>query len=161
MRKLQLWARGLSAAGEFIGIMGIWVMTVVTCLDVAGAKLFNMPVPGSTEIISLTQVVTMVFAIAITYLHKGHISVEMFIAKRKPKVKAIIRIIVLTFSTVLFALLVFEGVRLGNEYLDSQEVTATIQLPFYPFAYAFAAALVPVVLLLAVEIIYTFKENHN
>lgn len=161
MQRFSRWANRLSFAGEMVGVLGIWVMTLVTCVDVIGAKVFNMPVPGSTEVISLAQVITIVFAVATTYLHKGHISVEMFITRRRPAVKSAIRSFVTFLGLVLFLLLIYEGVRLGNEYAASQEVTATIQLPFYPFAYGFAMALVPIAMLLAVEFFQSMKEMKN
>ena len=161
MQFINRWAHRLSTAGELFGVLGILIMTSVTCLDVAGAKLFNLPVPGSTEVISLAQVVTIVFAIATTYLHKGHISVEMFMTNRHPVVKSLIRIFVVSLGLMLFSVLLYQGVLLGNEYLSSGEVTATIQLPFYPFAYAFAIAMIPIVLLLLAELIKEIKGVLN
>lgn len=161
MQFLNRWANRLSMAGELLGMLGILIMILVTCFDVAGAKLFNLPVPGAIEIISLVQVTTIVFAIATTYLHKGHISVEMFITNRHPVVKSLIRIFIVSVNLILFLLLIYEGFRLGNAYVSSGEVTATIQIPFYPFAYAFAAAMIPVAMLLLVELINEIKEVLN
>lgn len=161
MQFLNRWADKLSIAGELLGMLGIVIMILVTCLDVGGAKLFNLPVPGSIEIISLVQVVTVVFAIATTYRHKGHISVDMFVANRRPVVKSLIKIFIVLVNLILFSLLLYEGFRMGYAYIFTGEVTATIKIPFYPFAYAFAVAMIPVVLLLLVELINEIKEVLN
>lgn len=161
MQFVRQWADRLSTWGEWVGIFGAIVMVVVTCADVLGAKLFMLPVPGSTEIISLAQVATIVFAVAVTQRHKGHISVEMFVATMKPRIRAITKAFTSCLGLILFLLLIFEGVRLGNEYLEAGEVTATVLIPFYPFAYMFSLALLPVAMMLLVDVIDAVKEAIN
>lgn len=158
MQFIRQWADRLSTWGEWVGILGAIVMVVVTCADVLGAKLFMMPVPGSTEIISLAQVATIVFAVAVTQRHKGHINVEMFIATLKPLSRSVIKTFTSGLGVILFSLLIYEGIRLGNEYLEAGEVTATVLIPFYPFAYMFSLALLPVAMMLFVDMIDAVKE---
>jgi TRAP-type C4-dicarboxylate transport system permease small subunit len=158
MQRVRQWAIRLSMWGEWIGVAGVIIMVVVTCADVLGAKLFMAPVPGSTEIISLVQVAAIVFAVAATQRHKGHISVEMFVGSLPPRVRSLSNAFTACLGAVLFVLLIVEGVRLGNEYLDAGEVTATVQIPFYPFAYAFSVALLPVALMLVVDVVEALKE---
>lgn len=158
MQIIRYWADRLSIWGEWIGVAGVIIMVVVTCVDVLGAKLFLAPVPGSTEIISLVQVAAIIFAVASTQRHKGHISVEMFVATMTPRIRSLIKAFTSFLGLILFSLLIFEGVRLGNEYLEAGEVTATVQIPFYPFAYAFSLALFPIAVMLFVDFIEALKE---
>ena len=158
MQRVRQWAIRLSNWGEWIGVGGVIVMVVVTCADVIGAKLFMAPVPGSTEIIRLFQVAVIVFAVAATQRHKGHISVEMFVATLPPRVRSLSKAFTSCLGAILFALLIYESVRLGNEYLEAGEVTATVQIPFYPFAYAFSVALLPVAVMLVVDCVEALKE---
>ncbi len=158
MQRVTQWAIRLSKWGEWIGVGGVIVMVVVTCADVLGAKLLMSPVPGSTEIISLVQVAAIVFAVAATQRHKGHISVEMFATKLPPMVRSLAKAFISCLGAVLFGLLIFEGIRLGNEYFEAGEVTATAQIPFYPFAYAFSVALFPVVVMLVADFVNALKE---
>jgi len=161
MQLVGRWATRLSIWGEYIGVGGILIMVAVTCADVVGAKLFTSPVPGSTEIISLVQVAAIVFAVAATQRHKGHISVEMFITKMKPGARSLANAVTSLLGLILFSLLIVESVQLGNRYLQAGEVTATVQIPFYPFAYAFSLALVPVVVMLLVDFIEAIKKAGN
>ena len=158
MQRVNEWAIRLSNWGEWIGVGGVIVMVIVTCADVLGAKLFMAPVPGSTEIISLVQVAAIVFAVAATQRHKGHISVEMFVGTLPPRLRALCKALTSCLGAILFILLIYEGVRLGNEYLEAGEVTATVQIPFYPFAYAFSVALFPVAVMLIVDCVNALKE---
>lgn len=122
------------------------------------APSFLLPVPGSTEIVSLVQVATIVFAIAITQRHKGHISVSMFVSMLGPRARALVKVLTTGLGLVLFSVLVWQGILLGNEYAEAGEVTATVQIPFYPFAYLFSLALVPMLMLLFTEFIDAVKE---
>ena len=158
MQRVYQWAIRLSELGEWIGVAGSIIMVVVTCADVLGAKLFMAPVPGSTEIISLIQVAAIVFAVAATQRHKGHISVEMFVATLRPRARSLAKAFTSGLGAIVFALLIYESVRLGNEYLEAGEVTATVQIPFYPFAYAFSVALFPVAVMLVVDCLTALKE---
>lgn len=161
MQLMKQWATRLSIWGEWIGVGGILIMVAVTCADVLGAKLLTAPVPGSTEIISLVQVAAIVFAMAATQRHKGHISVEMFVAKMPPRVHWLVKALTSLLGLILFSLLIFESVRLGNRYLEAGEVTATVQIPYYPFAYAFSLALLPVAMMLLVDFIEALKKAAN
>ena len=158
MRIISQWANRLSIWGEWIGVAGIMVMVAVTCADVVGAKLFLLPVPGATEIVSLVQVATIVFAVAATQRHGGHISVEMFVDALHPRIRALIKALTSLLGLILFVLLIYEGIGLGNEYLEAGEVTATVQVPFYPFAYAFSIALLPIAMMMLVYLIDALKE---
>jgi TRAP-type C4-dicarboxylate transport system permease small subunit len=158
MQVVSQWANRLSQWGEWIGVVGIMVMVGLTCADVIGAKLFLLPVPGVTEIVSLVQVATIVFAVAVTQRHGGHIGVEMFVDTMPSRVRSWIKAFTSLLGLILFALLIYEGVGLGNEYVESGEVTATVQVPFYPFAYAFSLALLPVAMMMLVDMVEALKE---
>ena len=161
MQPVRNWTVRLSAWCEWVSVAGVIVMVAVTCADVLGAKLFLLPVPGSTEIISLAQVATIVFAIAATQRHKGHISVEMFYAKMPLRTQALTRVVTSCLGLILFFTLLYQGIQLGNAFLEASEVTATVQIPFYPFAYAFALAMIPVALMLLLDLIDALKELLN
>lgn len=159
MDRITYWANRLSQWGEWIGVSGIVVMVAVTCADVVGAKFFLMPVPGAVEIISLVQVATIVFAVAATHRRGGHISVEMFVDNFHPRIRSFVKAFISFLGFVLFILLIYEGIGLGNEYLEAGEVTATVQIPFYPFAYAFSLALLPIAMMMLVDFIRAIKET--
>ena len=161
MESVRKWTARLSAWSEWIGVAGIIVMVVVICADVLGAKLFLLPVPGSTEIVELAQVATIAFAVAATQLHKGHISVEMFYTKMPPRTQSLVSAVTSCLGLILFLILSYQGLKLGNAFLEAKEVTATVQIPFYPFAYGFALAMVPVALMLFIDLIDALRELLN
>lgn len=158
MNSLKDWARRLGDLGEWIGVIGVILMVGITCLDVIGAKLFLLPIPGAIEIMSLLQVAAIVFAVASTQRRGGHISVEMFVDSFPKTIRNLTKALVSLCCLMLFVLLMYEGVGLGNEYLAAKEITATAKIPFYPFAYMFSIALIPVVIMLLIDFIEAAKE---
>ena len=49
----------LARWSESVGVVAVWVMLVLTVVDVVGAKLFAKPLRGSIELIGFAQVVAM------------------------------------------------------------------------------------------------------
>lgn len=158
MRFINQWAQKLSIWGEWIGVFGIMVMVITTCTDILGAKLFNLPVAGATEIVSLVQMATLVFAVASTQRYRGHICVDMFVDKMPSRIRAATKVLVSLLGLLLFILLVYEGICLGNFYFSSGEATATVQIPLYPFAYAFSIAMIPIAMMMSVDLFKAIKE---
>ena len=155
---VRKWADAFSAVGERIGVLGIMVMVAVNCIDVLGAKLFTAPIPGATEIISLVQVATIAFAIAATQRLGGHISVEMFVQKMGRRTAAMLKVLTSGLGVFLFLVVIWESYFMGVEYWSSKEVSATVLIPFYPFAFAFALAMVPVMVMLLCDMIDAVRE---
>lgn len=71
MQTIREWANRLSLWGEWVSVVGVIIMVAITCIDVIGAKLFLLPVPGYIEVVSLIQVATVVFAVAATQRYGG------------------------------------------------------------------------------------------
>jgi TRAP-type C4-dicarboxylate transport system permease small subunit len=158
MRLISQWALKFSIWGEWIGVLGVMVMVITTCADILGAKLFNLPLAGSIEIVSMVQVAALVFAVSSTQRYRGHISVDMFVEKFPPPIRSAVKVLVSLLGLLLFLLLFYEGILLGNFYLGTGEATATIQLPLYPFAYSFSIAMIPIVMMLLVDLSQAIKE---
>ena len=68
LEKMDRINRRLSGWFELIGLGGLLVMMVITCLDVFGGKLFRTPVYGALDIVMLGQLVAVSFATA--YAHQ-------------------------------------------------------------------------------------------
>jgi TRAP-type C4-dicarboxylate transport system permease small subunit len=143
---------------ELIGVVGILLMFLVNFIDVVGAKLFLMPLPGSVEIISFSQIVAIAPPIAFTLILGRHIRVE-FIIDRFPKhIRAGISSISSFLSLILFALILWQSYLYGVSLQKSGEIGSTSHLPFYPFAYFIAFCSIPVCLAFLIEVLKSLSE---
>jgi TRAP-type C4-dicarboxylate transport system permease small subunit len=130
-----------------VAIWSLLGMTVLTCADVIG-RLFRRPIIGTYEIVGFLGAAVAAFAVARTTLERGHVAVEVVVAKLSSRTQKVIYVITQILSIFLFVVLAWESVRYGNDLRTSGEVSMTLQIPFFTVVYgiAFSAGLVCLVL---------------
>ncbi len=158
MEKVRNLAVFLSKIGEIGGVVGILSMVGIICADVLGSKLLELPVPGSTEIVSLIQVATMALVVAATQRDGGHVSVTMFVERLPARLQGATRVVTSFLGLFLFVMLVYEGCKYAHQMGLAQEVTGTVRWPIAPFVYVFSAAVAPMTLLMLCDLVDSFKE---
>jgi TRAP-type C4-dicarboxylate transport system permease small subunit len=139
--------------GEWIGFAALVFIMALTCVDVAGAKLFLRPVPGSLDMVMLAQLVALSCAGAITLLRGQHIAVEFMVVKLPARAQAALDCAVQALSLALFVLVVWRLFAHGAHLQAGNEVTPTAAIPMAPFAYFAALALVPLCLVIVQRLI--------
>lgn len=138
---------------EWVGVIGLLTMMVITCLDVLGSKLFLRPVLGSIDIVMLAQIVAVSFGAASALILGKHIQVEFFVVLLPRKVQAAVNIVVSAMGLLLFLLIVWRLGIYGHYMQTGGEVSATARIPLYPFAYGIAFACIPVCLVFILEMV--------
>ena len=149
----------LSRWCEWLSIAAILLMVAITCVDVVGAKVFKWRLPGAIDIVMLTQLVAIAFAAGITLIKGRHIQVEFFTKLLPQRLQNIIDSIILLLVLALFSLIIWRVCVLGYSFQTSGEYSATIHIPYYPFAYGIALASVPVWLIIVVRLIKSLKKS--
>lgn len=129
---------------ESIGGLSLLLIMVVTTVDVIGAKVFRVPVPGALDIVMLAQSVAISFGCAATLIAGKHVSVEIFYRFMPPILKKLSLFVVETLSLLLFVLIVWKLTIYGYELQIHHEGSPTIRIPLYPFAYGIVLASVSV-----------------
>jgi len=151
LSKLEKFNRLLSGWFEWIGLVGLFAVVFVTCIDVIGAKLFLKPVFGAIDIVVLGQLVAISFAAAFSLILGRHVRVEFFVATLPKRVQAVTDSIVYLFGLTLFILIIWRLCVYGYSLQTGDEVSATARIPLYPFAYGIAVASIPVCLMFFLE----------
>ena len=158
METIRNWANFLGKIGEVAALIGILAMVAIICSDVLGSKLLGCPVPGSTEVVSLIQGITMALVVAATQRDRGHVSVAMFVERFPPRLQACTRILTSALGLVMFVLLAWEGFRYASQIQMAGEVTGTVKVPIAPFVYVFAGAMIPVAMMMLCDLVNAIKE---
>jgi TRAP-type C4-dicarboxylate transport system permease small subunit len=158
LNQLDRFTKGFSRSLELIGVIGLLLMFLSNFVDVVGAKLFQWPLPGSTEIISFSQVVAIAPAIAFTLLLGRHIRVEFIIDRFPKRIRAVIMSISSLFSFILFILILWQSYLYGQSLQRAGEIGSTSRLPFFPFAYLIAFCSIPVCLVFLMEVVKSLAE---
>ena len=151
--------RRLSGWFEWIGLVGLLVMMVVTCIDVVGAKVFRSPLLGAIDIVQLAQTVAIAFAASMVLILGRHIRVEFFIKLLPRRAQAVINSVVLLLGLGLFMVILWRLSVFGHLLQTSGDYSATIYIPYYPFAYGIALAIIPVCLVFMLEFLKSLKTR--
>jgi TRAP-type C4-dicarboxylate transport system permease small subunit len=138
----------ISSLFEWIGLAGLLVMMLITCMDVVGSKVFLWPVPGSIDIVMLSQLVAISFAGASALLLGRHVHVDFFVPMLPPRIRDIANCVMSFFALILFLLVAWRLSVYGYSLLTGKEVSPTARIPLYPFAYGIALASIPISLVL-------------
>ncbi len=136
----------LSLGIEWVGVAAMFLMMIITTVDVLGAKLFLSPLYGALDFMAIAQMIAISFAAAAALIVGRHVQVEFFMMLLPERVAAVIDSIVNILSIILFALIVWRLLVFGYEQNLDGEVSTTLRIPLHPFVYGAALACIPVCL---------------
>jgi TRAP-type C4-dicarboxylate transport system permease small subunit len=157
--KFERFNRRVSNWFEWIGLAGLLLMMVITCIDVVGAKVFLWRLLGAIDIVMLSQIVAIAFAASMALILGRHIRVEFFFNLLPRRAQAVINSCVLLLGLGLFSVIVWRLCVLGYSFQTSGEYSATAHIPLYPFAYGIALASIPVCLVLLLEFLKSLTKR--
>ena len=141
--KFERFNRSVSGWAEWIGFGALFLMVVLTCVDVIGAKLFLTPVFGALDIMMLAQLIAISFAVSMALIMGRHVQVEFFVMLLPKLLQKIIDVIVNFLCLLLFVLIIWRLFSFGHHLQTGREESATARILLYPFVYAAAAACIP------------------
>ena len=142
--KFEKFNRKLSQGAEWIGFFAIFLIVVITCVDVVGAKVFRTPIFGALDFVMLAQLIAVSFAVAIALIMGKHVQVEFFVMLLPKRLQSGIDCIVNFLSMVLFIVIVWQLFAYGYGMQIGGEESMTARVPLAPFAYAAAVGIIPV-----------------
>ena len=157
--KIERYNRRLSGWFEWLAFLGLLVMMSVTCIDVVGSKLFRWPLPGSLDIVMLAQTVAIAFGASMTLILGRHIQVEFFVKLLPRRLAAVINNVMLFLGFGLFMVIVWRLAALGHLLQTAGDYSATIHIPYYPFAYGIALACIPVCVVFFLKFLTSLKKR--
>jgi len=142
---------------NWIAASAVVTMMFLTTADVI-LRLFRHPIPGTYEVVGLLGTVIISFSLAYTSMQKGHIAVEFLVQKLPRKSQLKISAANDLIGSILFGLIAWQSVVYGVNLRQSNEVSLTIQIPIYPFAYGIAIGCGLLCLILLSESISSIKR---
>ncbi len=159
LSKFEKFNRRLSDWFEWIGLVGLLLVMAITCIDVVGAKVFKWPLLGALDIVMLSQIVAIAFAASMALILGRHIRVEFLFNLLPRRARAVINSFVLLLGLGLFSVIIWRLCVLGYSFQTSGEYSATVYIPYYPFAYGIALASIPVCLVFLLEFLKSLTKK--
>jgi TRAP-type C4-dicarboxylate transport system permease small subunit len=143
----------LSSWFERLGLVAMAAMGMATLIDVIGSKMFQWPLPGSTEITGVLQVVAIAGGLAFSQIDGRQIRVE-FLADSLPKRgKAVLDVFGSILGLGLFIIVGWMSYRWGLSFASSGTETLLIGIPLSPFAFWIALSCIPMCCVNMIELL--------
>jgi TRAP-type C4-dicarboxylate transport system permease small subunit len=137
---------------EWVGLTAMMVIVLAALIDVIGSKAFSWPLPGSTEIASMVQVIAISAGMAFSKIDGRHIIVDFLIAKFPRRLQAGLEIFSNILGLGLWIILGLMILQYGQGVMKSGTTTFLLKLPIYPFAYWAALCCIPMCLAIILEL---------
>lgn len=144
-------------AGAFarVSMIAIILILVVTWVDVLGAKLFNYPVPGMTELVTSLHLMLIASAVGLAELKGFQVRVEFFVRKLPRRLQIAMTAFAAAVTTGFFILLGWQGYHFGASLIRSGETTGTILIPLWPLAFWVVLCSIPACLVFLSELLHS------
>ncbi|MBP7175523.1 MAG: TRAP transporter small permease [Thermoclostridium sp.] len=155
MKKLEGFVTKTSQVLDNIAGWGIVVTMTLVVVNILLRSIANKPIQGVYEIVGFLTAVVIGLGLAWCAVQKAHIAIEFIVEKFHLKVQKAISIVTGGMIMVLLLFISYRVFHHGFKVIASGEVSATAQIPFYPFIFLVGLGFV---LLFLVEFVNLMKE---
>jgi TRAP-type C4-dicarboxylate transport system permease small subunit len=123
---------------HWIAMVVLLLLMFMTVGDVVGRYMVGIipgfgPIPGTFELTEFMLAIAVLTAIGYTQVQREHISIDLVINKFPPRVRAIIDSITDFLSLAIFVLVTWQTIKYARLLYTSNDVSAVLRLPVYPF----------------------------
>jgi TRAP-type C4-dicarboxylate transport system permease small subunit len=148
----------LSSWCERVGLVAMAAMALTTLIDVIGSKVFKWPLPGSTEMISVIQVIAIAGGLAFSKIDGRHIRVEFLSEWLPQRGKAALDVFSSIMGLGLFAVAGWMTYEHGLSLLGSGTKTFLLGIPLYPFPFWIALCCIPMCFVIIIELLTSIER---
>jgi len=138
---------------ERVGLVAMAAMGMTTIIDVIGSKVFHWPLPGSTEITAVIQVVAIAGGLAFSKINGRHIRVEFLFDSLPERGQAALDVFSAILGLGLFAVAGWMTYVHGQNLFNSGTRTFLLGIPLYPFAIWIAICCIPMCFIIILDLI--------
>jgi TRAP-type C4-dicarboxylate transport system permease small subunit len=122
---------------NIIACAAVIVMMLLSTADVV-LRMLGKPIPGAYELVGFMGTVVVSFSLGFTTLEKGHIAVELLFRKLPQRVQLGMETFTNFTGILLFGMIAYQAFAYALDIRKSGEVSATLQMPVYPFIFGMA-----------------------
>ncbi|MCX7857279.1 MAG: TRAP transporter small permease [Deltaproteobacteria bacterium] len=153
--------RMLVIASKFISLVAGFALTFMMFLTFSDVILraVGMPIIGTYEMVSLLLALVVAMGLPQVTAERGHVYMEFVIERLGEKGKKILNTATRLCAIFLFLIAGVYLLEVGRVYKAAKEVTATIRIPFYPFAYIVAICAFVQCAILIREMIFIWRRK--
>lgn len=118
---------------NYAGMVILFLLMLLTVVDVIGRKFFNSPVTGSYELTGIFMAIMIFFGLGMAQLNREHIEIDIVTQYLSKGIQNILNIII-SFGVFLFLLLLTRQLFYLMQRMYAQnELSGDLALPLYIF----------------------------
>lgn len=122
--------RGLA----FVASLSLIAMMLVTVGEMV-FRMFGHPMAGTVETITWLAAVTTAFALGYTQIHKGHVSIDLFVNRLGSRLRAVVNMLMYLTLTSLFMIVTWNIFLHAGVLKKSGSLSETMKVIVYPWVY--------------------------
>lgn len=155
LEKMSLWVNRV-----LLGIAGFFLagMILLTCANIF-MRLVWLPLRGTFELMGYFGAVATAFALGYTQIRKGHIAVDIVVQRFSAGTRRALRGVNALLCMAFFALAAWRIGAYAMNLHETGEVTETLRIVYYPFAWAVSVGCAALSLVFLVELLKSFLEK--
>jgi TRAP-type C4-dicarboxylate transport system permease small subunit len=130
----------LSSASRILSVVAgaaLLFLMALTVLDVALRGLRH-PIVGTYELVGYAGALVIGFSLPLAAKSRSHIYVDVLVARLPRVARDSIAVLTRLLVLALFVIIGWNLVKYGLDLRRNGEVSLTLQIPFYPFAFGLA-----------------------
>ena len=133
-------------------------MMGITSYDVISRTIFQSPLRGANDLVSVCAAITLAASLPYTTGLKGHVAIEFLFLKLSRRGRRIGNVLVHSVIAVLFFLFAWQCVVYGNAMYDKNQSMVTLRWPLFWVPYIMALCCAATVLVVFEQIAYPDEE---
>ncbi|MDA8123992.1 MAG: TRAP transporter small permease [Deltaproteobacteria bacterium] len=149
----------VSGALNWVAGAAVTFMMLLTVTDIL-LRAGGRPITGTFEVVSLLLGIVIAFGIPQVSLDRGHVNMDFLLDRLTARGRQIMNTLTRLACLILFAFIGGNLFNVAARFKAGGEVSATIQLPFYPIAYGVAICCLLECCLFAYEIAKIWRQDH-
>lgn len=134
-----------------MGLVAMAAMGLTALIDVIGSKVFQLPLPGSTEITGVLQVVAIAGGLAFSKIDGKQIRVDFLIDFLPRRGKAALDVLSSILGLGLFAVAGWMTFKHGLNLSDTK--TLLLGIPLSPFSFWIALCCIPMCCVIIMDLL--------
>lgn len=146
----------------FAWISGSAVIAMMLLIVINGVKRsFSTPILGTTEIVGWLAAISVSFALGYTQIHRGHVDIDILVAKFPRGFQKVLKIIIAFLSLGFFSIVGWQLFQYAISLSANNNVSQTLGVIYYPFVILSALGFFVFALVLLKDLIYECKGGES
>lgn len=136
--RFEGWLYPISQTMNRIASFVLFLMMILTIMDVLGRKLLSHSVTGAVELTEFMLVIVIFFSLAQTEMKNGHVKVDLIMGRFGRRTQAIADMMTQCIGFLLCVVITWSTLIYAGKMRISGEVSQDLWLPKFPFIYVVA-----------------------